>query len=163
MARVLLVLLGLVVLGFGGRALIRTLASDETLIRWEIEAMERGYNSGDVGDAIAPLTKDWVHEGYELNRDLLHAGLVGEFFQDRHPVTKELLRRAELVEDSLEVELTGADAARANAEVVFSRLEQEAWGEAWRARIESDWERREDGWRLVHSRHSDLRGTQLSR
>lgn len=162
MARFLLALAAVPLLWFGGRALVRLLASDETLIRWAIEDMEEGYNEGDVGDAIGPVHERWAHEGYEFDRELLRAVLVGEFLQDRDPETKKLLRRVRLVEDSLVVEAEG-DGARARVEAVFSRREQGEWRDVWHAHVESDWRRTEDGWRLTSSRHEDRAGTQLSR
>ena len=64
MQRVLFGFLVLAGLWFGGRALVRFFASDETHIRWAIEDMEAGYNDGDVPDAVRPLAQDWRHAGH---------------------------------------------------------------------------------------------------
>ena len=58
MKRILLIALGLLLLVLGARALFRALSSDETKLRWRLEAMEEGYNEGDVGDAIGPIARD---------------------------------------------------------------------------------------------------------
>lgn len=162
MTRGIVFLALLPVLWFGGRAVLRAIVPDETLIRWEIEEMQEGYNSGDVGDAVSVLDDAWRHRGYELDREMLHAGLVREFFQDRDPVSKKLRRRVDMEEDSLKIEAQEDDASL-EVEVWFSRLDDEQWTEGWRARIEAKLHRTEEGWRIVESSHEDVRGTSVSR
>lgn len=171
MRRALAVLVALPLLWLGGRALVRAFASDETRIRWMLASMEEGYNTGDVGDAVAPLHRDWSHEGTELDRDLIRAGLARELFQDRDPRTKKLRRRVELDPGSVEVAV-GEDGADVALVARFARLDprpdagaedEAAWGVVWTARIEAELVRTDDGWRILRSRHADVEGTQLSR
>ena len=162
MLRALLAVLGLVALWFLGRALVYALVSDETRIRWHVESMAEGYNEGDVGDAIGPIHRDWKHEGTELSRDLLHGGLVREFFQDRDRETRKLLRRVAIDGESIEVRVTD-DRAEVELEAAFERMEDGAWVPRWRARIHGELERGDDGWSFRRTRHENLEGTQLSR
>lgn len=163
MKRLLLVLIAIPVLWLAGRALVHALASDETQILWHVEAVREGYNSGDIGDVMVRIHRDWRHERPGVDREMLKGGLLQEFFQDRHPSTKELLRRVDVDQDSIEVRVEG-DEAQLGLEAWFSRRGREdEWNEVWRARIEADLVRTEDGWRIQRSRHEDLSGSRLSR
>ena len=66
---------------------------------------------------------------------------------DVMPTLAELLG-VEIPEDDLVIEVTD-DAAKVTALVDFQRLEGEVWTTTWKFQLDSDWERREDGWRLV--------------
>jgi len=159
MKRVLLILVALPVLWFASRALMHALASDETLIRWQMEAMREGYNEGKMSYVVRPIHEDWRHEGQSVDRDLLKRGLLQEFFQDRHPKTKQLMRRLDFDENALDLRVEG-DTAQLALEVRFSRLQGgEEWREVWRARIEADLTKTKEGWRLLRTRHEDLEGS----
>jgi len=159
--RFLLLLLGVAVLSFGGRALVRALASDETKIRWLVERMVAGYAEGDVGDCIGAFAPDWTHEGHEITRELLRGALI-QTSRERDPATKQSLSRVDIVEDMLSVTVEG-DSARLACEADFSRLRKGTWEPTWTMRAEADLTRGEDGWKIVRSRHQDLRGTELGR
>jgi len=160
--RGLVVLLAAVIVVFGARAIVRALASDETKIRWRIESMAEGYNSGDVGDAIGPLAKDWKHEGFPYGREDVRGELVREFFQERDKKTGKPTHKVELDEDTLQVDVQG-DAATLQVEASFQEKDGEAWVERWRARIHGDLAKGENGWFFHHTSHEDLVGTPLSR
>ncbi len=56
-------------LGIGAYIVYRSLVSDETLIRWRLDAMAAGFNAPDVGDCVAGL-----HDDFELRgRDVQYA------------------------------------------------------------------------------------------
>ncbi len=57
------------VLAIGAYVLYRSLVSDETLIRWRLDAMAAGFNEPDVGDCVAGLHDDFALRG----RDVQHA------------------------------------------------------------------------------------------
>ncbi len=162
MKRILLALAATGVLLVAARSLYRALAPDETKIRWMVERMVAGYNTDDVGDCIGPLAEDWRHEEYHLDRDELRAGLLHASLQDRNTKTKKLDRRVELDSESLFVEVSGSS-ADLRCEASFSRRRDETWKETWRVAVEADLEKRGRDWKIVRSRHRDLRGTQLSR
>ena len=147
---------------FGGKALVWALASDETKIRWRVESMFEGYNTAQPRLCVGPLHKDWRHEGYELDRELLRGGLFRVSMQDRDPQTKKLNVRAELVPDSFYVEVKG-DQANLEFEGLFFKQREGEWEETWRIQVAGDLEKGEGGWKIVRSRHEDLLGTQLSR
>jgi hypothetical protein len=162
MKRLLLLALATVIVVLGVRALVRSLASDETKIRWRIESIVEAYNSGDVGDTIYPIAKDWRHDGSLFDREDMRRVLVAEFFQDRDPETKKLARRVEVDTDALVVEIDG-DTASAEFEASFSRLIKGEWIPGWRARITADFESGKNGWFVHASRHINLDNTPLSR
>ncbi len=162
MRRVILVLGTILFVYFGGRAALRGLASDETKIRWKIEQMFEGYNTGRAGLGVAHLHKNWRHEAYELDRELLRGALIRASMQDRDRETKELTSRVELLEDSLVISVAEAQ-ANIELRAAFSRRRDGEWTEGWRIRVEADLEKGDEGWQIVTSRHDDLEGTQLSR
>ena len=163
MKRLLLLLVALPVLWFVGSAVLRGFASDETQIRWRIEAMRDGYNSGDLGDVLIALDREWTHERSRLDRELIKGGLLREFFQDRHPKTKELLRRVRFDESSFDVQVSG-DRAQLELVVTSSRWKgDDRWEDVWEARISADLRRGDSGWKILRSRHENLHGTHRDR
>ena len=163
MKRLFLLGLAVVFLLLLGKMFVRALADDETKIRWIVEEMRDGYNDGGVGDVVGPLHLDWRHRGSGVDRDLVRGGLVREFFQDRDPKTKQLLRRVDFDPESIAIEVDG-DAATLELVAAFSRLRGAGeWEEVWRARIEGDLLRVDDRWRLHRTRHEDLDGSVRAR
>ena len=144
-----------------GAWLVDTFTSDETKIRRIVADMEEAYNAGKPGSCVGPLAKDWRHEGYELDRELL-LGALFQASRERDRETKQLLSCVAVDEDAAEVTLDGERATLA-CEAVFSRLRHGAWEETWRIHAEAELADGDDGWRIVKSRHQDLRGTQLGR
>jgi len=159
--KVALVLAALLALYLGVGWLIRMLASDETKIRWLVEGMEQAYNTGDAGDCVAPLARNWRHEGYEIDRQFL-LGAVFQASRERDKETREMLTRVDVDEDALAITVDGERATLA-AEAVFSRLRKGEWQETWRIRVEGELVDGEDGWEILRTRHSDVRGTHLGR
>ena len=159
--RILLALLALAGLYFGGRSLVRFFASDETKIRRLVAQMEEAYNEGSPGSCVGPLAKDWRHEGYELDRELL-LGALFQTARDRDRETRQLRTKVEVDEDAVEVSVDG-EHATLTTEATFSRLRAGAWEESWRLCITAELQDGDDGWEIVKSRHQDLRGTQLGR
>lgn len=159
--KIALVLLSLAGLYLGTGLLIRFFASDETKIRWLVEQMEEAYNAGRPGSCVGPLAKDWSHEGYSLDRQLLLGGLF-QSARDRDRETRQLRSRVEVDESALRIAVTGPRATLAT-EATFSRLRAGKWEESWRLALEAELEDGPDGWKFVTSRHTDLAGTQLGR
>ena len=159
MARsLLLAILFAATLWFGGGRLVRSFASDATRVRWAVESMERGYERNRLQATLAPIAADWRHEGSsEVSRGLLADVLRHRFFNERDPQTRERLDRVRIDWDTWSVEIEG-DVARAEFELDVEERRGEAWELAARARIEAEFQRRPEGWKLARSGHSDLEG-----
>ena len=100
--KALLSILAIVGLFLGVRGVVRFLASDETKIRWLVEQMEEAYNDGRPGSCVGPLAKDWKHEGYSIDREMLLGGLF-QAARERDKETRQLRSRVEVDEDALEI------------------------------------------------------------
>lgn len=159
--RILFALIALVVLFLGARSLLRFFSSDETKIRRLVAQMEEAYNAGKPGSCVGPLSKDWRHEGYELDRELL-LGALFQAARERDKETRQLRTRVEVDEQAVVVTVDGEHATLAT-EATFFRLRAGAWEESWRMRIEAELSDGDDGWEIVKSRHQDERGTHLGR
>ena len=162
MKHILLVILGSVAVFFLGRALVLSFVSDETKVRWLVEGMEEGFNEGDLSDTVGPLDKRWRHDGYSLDREYLKAGLFQAFRDERDRETRNRTSRVEIDWEGFVLEVEG-DGARIELEARFSRRRKDVWEQTWHIRVFGDLERGEDGWKIVRTRHDDLKGTQLSR
>ena len=159
--KILLSLLALAGLYLGVGLVVRFLASDETRIRWLIEQMEEAYNDGRPGSCVGPLARDWKHEGYSIDREMLLGGLF-QAARERDKETRQLRSRVEVDEDALEIALDGERATLAT-EAVFSRLRAGQWERTWHLRIQAELVDGDEGWKIVKSRHEDLSGTHLGR
>ena len=159
--KILALLLALGALYLGVNFLVELFTSDETKIRHLLGDMEEAYNAGKPRSCIEPVAKDWHHEGYEIDRELLF-GALAQTFLDRDRETKQLRTRVEVDEGAAEVAVDGERAAVA-CEATFFRLRAGQWSESWHVRLEADLEDRDDGWEIVKSRHRDERGTHLGR
>jgi hypothetical protein len=159
--KVLLSALALAALYLGIGGLVRFFASDETKIRWLVEGMEEAYDAGRPGSCVGPLARDWRHDGYSLDREMLLGGLF-QAARDRDRETRELRTRVDVEPGSLEIAVDGERATLA-AVARFERLRAGEWQESWRARIEAELVDGDEGWEIVKSRHEDLAGTHLGR
>src|SRR5262245_51990895 len=137
MARKLLVLaLALGALYALGAWLVDLLTPDVTKIRHLVAGMEEAYNEGKPGSCVGPLAKEWRHEDYELDRELL-LGALFETARDRDKDTHELRTHVEVDEDTAVVSVDGERATLA-CDAVFSRLRAGTWSETWRVHIEAE-------------------------
>lgn len=159
--RLLLVAFVLLALFFGGRGLVRFLASDETKIRRTVAGMEAAYNEGSPGGCVGPLAKGWRHEGSEIDRDML-LGALFEAARDRDKETRQLRTHVDVDEEAARIQIDG-ERATLSLEAVFSRLRAGAWEPAWRVVFEAELTNGDDGWEIVKSRHQDESGTHLGR
>lgn len=159
--RILLAAFALLALFFGGRGLVRFLASDETKIRRIVAEMEAAYNEGRPGACVSPLAKDWHHEGSEIDRELL-LGALFETARDRDRETRQLRTHVDIDEDAARIQVDGEHATLA-LDATFSRLRAGQWEPTWRVAFEAELENGSDGWGIVKSRHEDRSGTLLGR
>jgi hypothetical protein len=155
------VVLALVTLYLGAGFVMRFFASDETKIRWLIEGMEEGYNSGSPSACVEPLALDWRHDGSEIDRRLL-LGALFEAARDRDKATRALRTKVEVDEQAATITVEGERATLAT-DAVFSRLVAGTWKETWRAHFEAELAGGDHGWEIVQSRHLDQSGTHLGR
>ena len=148
-------------LWFGGGAVLRWFASDETKIRRIVASMEEAYNAGAPSDCVEPIAANWHHAGTELDRRELFAALLG-IARERERETRELRTRVEVDEAAAEIVVAGERATLA-LEAAFQRRRGAEWQPSWQVRITAELVDGEDGWEIVASRHEDLEGTHLGR
>lgn len=149
------------VLYLGVRWVVHALTPDEQRIRNLLVEMEQAYNEGDAGDCVAPLARDWHHEGYELDRRMV----LGAVFQASRERDRELgiqLSRVDVDEDGAEVAVAG-DHATVSVVATFQRWRKGEWQDSWHFRAHGELVDGDEGWEFVRTRHEDLQGTQLSR
>jgi len=159
--KLLLPLLGIVVLYLGLGFVVRFFTPAETKIRRLVAHMEDAYNRGNPGECVEPLARDWRHAGYGLDRQMLFGALL-QAAQERSHATRELLTRVTIDEEAAAVSVQD-EHATLELEALFERRRADAWQETWRIRVTAELVDGEDGWRIVSSRHEDLRGTHLGR
>ena len=157
MKRLLLVVSGILVAWYVVLATISFLASEETKIRWNLEAMEEAYNRGAAGGVVRHLGDGWRHAGNDVSRRDLQRGLAAEFFQDRDPQSKKLLRRVRLDWEQLQVVL-GEGQLESSIPALFERRRGEQWELAWHAELRATWSLLDGDWRVTRSQHVDLSG-----
>ena len=159
--KITLALVTLTLLYAGVGFVVRCCTSDETRIRQLVAGMAEAYDSGHPGECVAPLARDWHHEGYEFDRELLRGALF-QTSMERDPETRALLSKVTLDANAAVVTVTGAHATLA-CEATFARFRRDVWEDTWRLHVEAELTKGDDGWKITKSRHQDLRGTQLGR
>ena len=156
--KLLLVLLAMPVVWFAGKAVARALASDETLVRWAVEGMERGYANNRVNPVLGRIAPEWRHEGNaQVTRGLFGDALRHRFFSARHPETRERLDRVAIHWETWEVDVVG-ESATARFDLEVEELRGGEWGQLGLAGFEVVFERGPEGWRVVRSSHVERVG-----
>lgn len=158
MKRILLVAIAAAILFFGGRALYRALASDETRIGWVIDDMVEGFNHTRMNPILAGLDVSFLDDTYGVDRDTLRAAAAQLFFEAVDPVTKQFLYRAECTVEKLVV--TDASAT-ANLEARFFVRKGESEALEWRASVEGELREQDGDWRFVRSRTTTVEGERI--
>lgn len=153
-------------LAIAGYAISRALASDETRIRWLIEATIEAFNDSRVGGTIEGLAEEFREETAKLGRDEVKLILLHLFLQERDPQTKDF--RFKVVpadklagrEMELKVKFDPASPLKASLTlaVAFCKMQGEAAGPAWTIEVDASLEKKDDGWKVVTSRHKTLSG-----
>jgi hypothetical protein len=163
MKRILLAVAVLAVCFFGGRALIRALASDETKIRWLVEDMVDGFNETRMDPIRDGLDVNFLDETYGADRELVRVALAHLFFQSNDPVTKKFLYFAEhtLGPVTIMKDANGTPHATTDVEIAFSKRTGETFEPAWKVRVHATLEKRDGGWRFFRTETSTLSGRQL--
>jgi len=157
--RFLLTALATVVLAFVGRMLVRAVASDETKIRWRLEAMAEGFNETSNNACTEGLADDFLDESYGADRALVRQALAYLFFHRKDPVTRGFLYRVELPPESMRIAVDeGGETARLEMIARFFERNGAAEEVAWETRIDAELVERDGEWLIRRSEHQTLAG-----
>jgi hypothetical protein len=156
--RVLVLALALALLGFGVRALVRALASDETKIRRVVESMADGFDRTRMDPILDGLDKSYVDETSGATRQELREALAYLFFTAKDETTKAFPYRAKVEVGSVAVNRPTAECA---AEVRFVDLRGGKEAPTWEIAVRLELARGEDGWKIVKSNYETRSGRML--
>jgi hypothetical protein len=145
-------------LAWGGCALWRGLASDETQIRWRIEEVTEAFNAGRPGSAVKPLADAWWDKTSGIHKDTLHQLLVGMLFREKDAQGR-FRYAVEVPAETLVIEVLDDGTAHATLEASFFRKRNELRELKWRVAVEADFVDGDDGWEIVATEHWTLAGT----
>lgn len=152
-----------VVLGFGLRALVRALASDETRIRWRVEEMAEGFDATRMNPILAGLAHDFVDDGSGATKEELRAALAQAFLQRKDPVTKAFPWRVKLREGEPRARVAGGEprTAEFDTELAFEESHGAEWTPCWRVRVHAELIDTDDGWKIRRTRVDTLDGRRM--
>jgi hypothetical protein len=155
--RRILALAVLAVVGFwGGCALWRSFADDESKIRWLLEDAVLAFNSSRPGYAVAPLADDWYDRTSGVHRDTLKSVLIGQSLQARGG-KREMPWHLSLPRETLVIQVR-EDTATAAFELVLKPRDDEDSDERWRLAVRAELVDGDDGWKIAASSHETLAG-----
>ena len=140
---------------FGGRALWRAMASDETRIAWVLEDEAAAFNGAAALSILAGFAPEYRDDTVNIDKNMLRAALLWAF-QNRRDGDR-FRYRVEIAPDSLRTQVDG-DVAQAEFGL---RLFDARAGDAtpsWEIAVKARLHRRDGEWFLLHSTHSTLRG-----
>ena len=159
MKRFLLTALATIVLALFGRMLVRAIASDETKIRWQLDALVEAFDETSNNGCTAVLAQDYLDETSGADRALVRQGLAYLFFHGKDPVTKGFVYRLELPEESTTIRVDEA-AGTAHVALTARMLEKHAESEriAWETRIDAELVESDGEWLIRRSEHATLAG-----
>jgi hypothetical protein len=155
--RRILALAAIAVVAFwGGCALWRGFADDETKIRWMLDDAVASFNAGRPRSAVAPFSADWYDRTTGIHKDTLQNALTAMAWQERGNSSGPPWNLV-LAEDSLAIDVFDGR-AQATFELVLSQRRGETWSEQWHLAIDADLADGDDGWEIVESSHRTLEG-----
>lgn len=163
MKRLLLALVAAVALWFGGRAIVRALASETTRIRWVVDDMVAGFNDTRMNPILDGLAADYLDETYGADRALLRAAAASVFFQAKDPSTKKFLYRLERMPrvEIAVVETPATKSARVKLELQFFRRRGESEESAWTIHVDGRMEKRDGDWLFVRTETKTTDGERI--
>ena len=147
-----MLLVAVVAAAWGGYAVWRSLAPDESKIRWALEEAVRDFNDGRPGYSVAPLAEGWYDTTSGVHRDTLHRALIGMKWQERDGDW-----RLVMPPESLSIDVSDG-AAQSTFELRLGRERGGAIEVQWRFAIDADWRDTSDGWKIERSTHRTLEG-----
>ena len=160
MKRVLFGLLAVVLLWFGGRAIVHALASDETKIRWVIEDMTDGFNETRMNPIMTGLAQDFVDADSGFGKDDVRAGLAQLFLQSKDPQTKRFPYRVQVSPEEFSLHVQRGEPRTAELDLVahFDESAGEEWHPAWTAKVHAELQLGPDGWKIRRAHVVTLEG-----
>jgi hypothetical protein len=158
-------LIALAVLWIGGRALVHALASDETLIRWKLEDACDGFDRTRMSPILDFLAPSFVDERSGAHRDDVRAYVAGLFFTEKDPKTRAFPYRAEIVPDTLAIEVDPSTKATAHLRCTIRVTDTREGGSrvAQEARLTGELAKSGDGWQLVRTLREIDKGSETLR
>ncbi len=154
------VLIALSIVWFGGRALVHAFASNETLIRWKLEDACEGFNNTRMSPILDFIARDFVDQSSGAHRDDVRGGAAGAFFTEKDPKTRAFPLRAEVVPDTLAIEIDPADKKHAHLGCTIKIIDTSAGAQStrWEFGLIGQLVNGDDGWQLVETTHDDKKG-----
>ena len=147
-----MLLVAVVAAAWGGCAVWRSLAPDDSKIRWALEEAVQDFNDGRPGYSVAPLAEEWYDATSGVHRDTLHRALIGMKWQERDGDWRLVMPAESLMID------VGDGAATTTFELQLGRERESEVEVQWRFAIDADWSDTKDGWKIVRSSHRTLEG-----
>ncbi|MBI5365093.1 MAG: hypothetical protein HZA53_18090 [Planctomycetes bacterium] len=164
MRRVLFSIAVLIVLWFGGRAIVRSFASDATKIRWAVESMIDGFDRTRTDDVLEGLAPEFLDETYGADRAMVRSACAYLFFQAKDPTTKGFLYSAECEPSGIVVtEDRGGGPSRAEAQLDTRFFEKKGDERklVWRIDVRAQFVERDGEWRILRSETRTVEGERL--
>lgn len=155
MRRPLLIIAVLVAAFFGGRAIWRARASDETRIRWLFEGEAEAFNEGQGLYSTGSFAPDWQDETAGINTQSLRSVVMWMWQHRRDPATKRFLHRVELGEMQIAVE---GDRAQATVPMALHQGLDKNERKVWELTVTADLARKDGAWRIERTRHETVSG-----
>jgi hypothetical protein len=159
--KIAIALILLAVVWLGGRALVHALVSDETQIRWKLEAACEGFNEERMNPILDFLAPDFIEESHGARRQDVRAGVASVFFSAKDPQTKEFPYVAIVVPETLTVDFdTGdEDKARLRCSIRITDTRGDEDRIAWEFKLDGTVVDGDDGWQLVNARADLVKGS----
>lgn len=163
MRRILLVLAGMLVCFFVGRAIVRALVSDETKIRWLVEDMRDGFDRTRMDPILVAFAESFRDETSGADRSNVREAIAYLFLTAKDPQTKAFPYRVEVDVSKIGIDESSADAPTADCDLVVRFFDLRGSEEklAWKIAIASHWIRGEYGWRIASTRYEEKAGRML--
>jgi hypothetical protein len=111
--RALLLLVALALLALGVRWLVRAFASDESRVRWRIEAMRDGFNDSELAPVVDALSPRFVETESGADVDKTEQALIYLYFQEIDAKSKSFALVAECEPRDWEIAVLPGTAASA--------------------------------------------------
>ncbi len=163
MKRIFLVLLGLLALFLGGRALYRASVAEETKIRWVLDDMCEGFAATRMNPVMAGLAPEYYDEALGADRELLKLGLAHLFFEQRGGEDRRFPYRIEWrSETGPRVDESGEEkSAEIELEIEFFRREGDDERSVWKAKVDGQLRKRDGEWRFVRTHTQTVEGRMI--
>lgn len=146
-----------------GRAIVHSLASDETRIRWVIEDMAEGFDGTRMDPILRGLARDYLDESSGADRDTLRQALAYLFFTAKEETTKRFPYRVEVTISRIATTEEPDGKKTASCEMTARFLERAGEEEelAWEVEGTAQLKEEEGDWRIRRTSHATRAGSRL--